>query len=160
MRKLRGLTIVGPLVLGVSACGGGGNSPTAPSAAVTTTSTTTTTTTTLPPGPITETFSGALSAGDAPCVSPASIHDGKPCRRYPFTTSNAGQFEAVLTWSDRRNDLDLELWRGTTRLISTLEVGTTERMSSNLTPGSYEVRVVYYDGSTTQGYDLRITRSN
>jgi hypothetical protein len=150
------------LALVLIGCGGGSpTAPTAPAVVVPTTTSTTTTTTTLPPAAvaITETFSGTLSAGDAPCVS-AGIHDGKPCRRYPFVASTAGPFEATLTWSDRRNDLDLELWRGGTRLISTLGVTETEQMSSNLTAGSYEVRVVYYNGSTTQTYALRITRQN
>jgi hypothetical protein len=155
MKKLYSLIV---LVL-LPACGGGGSSPTTvtPPTAV---ATTTTTTTTLAPQTIVENLGGSISAGDPTCSSPFDIHDNKPCQRYRFTPTNAGAMQATLTWSNRSTDLDLELWRGSTKLISTLSVGTTEEISSNVTPGAYELRVIYYRGETTQPYDLRLAHPN
>jgi len=82
----------------------------------------------------------------------------QPCRTYAFTTTTNGTLQVTLSWSGGV-DLDLELWRGTTRVISTLGgAGTAESMSVSLTPGSYEVRVVYFSGTSGQNYQLQIIR--
>ena len=157
MRKLLAVGFLAAL----PACGGGSTAPTTSAPPPTQVPAPTPTPAPAPsPTTIVDNLTGSLSAGDAPCSSPGSIHDAKPCQRYPFTVTNNGAMQATLTWSNRDNDLDLELWRGSTRLISTLDVITTEEISSNVSPGLYEVRVVYYQGTTTQRYDLRLARPN
>lgn len=161
MKKMMLLALLGAGAVG---CGGG---PAAPSAVTPppTVATTTTTTTTLPlpsPSPsstVRENYASALSAGNAPCSSPGSIHDDKPCRTYAFSTSREGAFAADCNWSPRDTDIDLELWRGRTRLITTLDVSNPERMSSILTPGDYEVRVVYYQGTASTFFNLTFSHS-
>ena len=109
------------------------------------------------PGPIVQTLTGTLSEGDSVCSSPGSAHDNKPCRRYPFTTTTAGELDTILTWSGSA-DLDMEAWRGSTRFISSARIGdSTDRMRTPLEAGSYEVRVVYNSGTTLANYTLQMT---
>jgi hypothetical protein len=106
-----------------------------------------------------ETMTGSVSGGDAVC-SGSSI-GGKPCRRFPFGVHHSGIVTARLDWSTRSNDLDLELWSGGTMLASSTGVGDQENVSSSVSAGaSYELRVVYYGGSTVQQFTLRVQRPN
>jgi hypothetical protein len=94
-------------------------------------------------------------------VCAGSSIGGKPCRRFAFNIYNGGALTATLTWSNRDNDLDLELWRGTTQIAESTGVSAQEQVSSTVTAGSaYELRAVYYGGSTIQNFELRVTRPN
>jgi len=108
---------------------------------------------------IDEVLSGTLSGGSTTCTDNIIP---RPCQRFTFGVHHNGTAEAVLAWSAGVNDLDLELWRGTTRLASSAGVSRTEeRVSSAVTAGSsYQWRVVYYSGSTVQGFTLTVRRPN
>jgi hypothetical protein len=149
------------MLIPLAACGGGTSGPTpvaVPTATPTPAPTPTPTPTPTPATSIRDSIAGALSAGNEGCSSPGSIHDSKPCKRYGFTVTREGPFSAELNWSPRDTDLDLELWRGSQRLIRTLDVTHPENMSSTVTPGDYEVRVVYYQGTATTFYTLVMVR--
>lgn len=107
---------------------------------------------------VSETLTGSASSGDPACTG--SSAGNKPCRRHAFTVTRSGTAVGRLTWSNRQNDLDLELWRGSTRVASSDGVTTEENVSAAVSAGSYEWRVVYYSGSTVQAYTLAVTRPN
>lgn len=109
----------------------------------------------LIPLPVTQTFSDSLGPDDG-CTNVGS-QDIRPCRRYLFSTAAGGTLRVTLTWAGN-TDLNLELWRGTTRLISVTGGGNSETMIAELPAGSYEVRVIYFSGSLTQSYQLEIDR--
>lgn len=106
-----------------------------------------------------ETFNDTISGGDPAC---GGILQREPCRRYSFGVHYTDTAEAVLTWGSGANDLDLELWQGSTRVASSASATRTEeRVSSRVNAGSsYQWRVVYYSGSTIQSYQLRVRRPN
>lgn len=108
---------------------------------------------------INETLTGTISGGDAVCTDNITP---KPCARFSFGVHHTDTAEAVLSWAGGTNDLDLELWRGTTRLASSLSASRNEeRVSSSVVAGnSYQWRVVYYSGSTVQSFTLTVRRPN
>jgi hypothetical protein len=106
-----------------------------------------------------ETLSGTVSAGEPVCAG--SSISGRPCRRFELAVHHGGTLTARLEWSTRTNDLDLELWRGSTMLASSRGVGDQESVSSAVSAGAmYELRVVYYEGATVQPFTLRVQRPN
>lgn len=108
--------------------------------------------------PITETLSGDVSGGSPTC----GTFLVKPCRTFTVSVHHGGTLEARLQWGNRSNDLDLELWSGTNQLADSHRVGTTEEfISSGVSAGStYQLRVIYYSGSTVQPFTLRVSRPN
>lgn len=111
------------------------------------------------PSPVTEMFNDSIKYGDSACAS-VGVWDGRACRQYSFTITVPGSLEALLT-SHGETDLDLELWRGSTRLdVSNSDAGDNiEGINRSLSAGVYEVRVVCFYGSTIDPteYTLRIT---
>jgi hypothetical protein len=115
--------------------------------------------TNLNPAPtiITEIQTGEISGGDS---STCGSSEPLPCHVYTVNVHNAGPLEAKLTWSGGA-DLDLELYRNDTRIANSSEAGGTEELvSSTVSAGSYQLRVIYYLGSTITKYTLRIARPN
>lgn len=114
----------------------------------------------LAPSPrtITETLTGSVSGGSPTCP----IIVVKPCQSFSLPTHHSGTLSARLTWDNRNNDLDLEVWNGTNRLASSNDVGGTEEfISTNVSSGnSYTLRVIYYSGSTVQPFSVAVTRPN
>lgn len=114
------------------------------------------------PSPVTETFNDSIKYGDSACAS-TGVWDGRACRRYSFTTTTSGMLDVSLTWRVE-TDLDLELWRGSTRLdVSAAEldgINNFEGFLRSLSAGVYELRVVCFKGSAIDPteYTLRITR--
>ena len=106
---------------------------------------------------VSETLTGTLSASSAACSGSGSGNSS--CLRHAFSVGASGTIEGRLAWSGD-NDLDLELWRGSTKVASSDGVTTTETVSTSVTAGSYEWRVVYYSGSSSQSYSLAVTRPN
>jgi hypothetical protein len=99
---------------------------------------------------VNESFTGSLSPGDGGCPGSGGTPNGKPCVRYPFTLYNNGTLFVRLTWSNSSTDLDLEYWRGASRRTSTGRDNNTETISTTISPGSYEVRVVYSSGAGSE----------
>ena len=116
----------------------------------------------VPPFPlpvtVSETLTGTASNSNAACSG--SGNGSSACVRHAFSVSASGTVEGRLTWSNVGNDLDLELWRGSTKIASSDGVTTTESVSASVTAGSYEWRVVYYSGTSSQSYSLAVTRPN
>jgi hypothetical protein len=103
-------------------------------------------------------LTGAASGGSPVCGT-GSI--AKPCAAFDIPIHHNGVLGAVLTWSSGSNDLDLELYRGTTRLASSSTATRTEEsISTQVSPGLYQLRVVYYQGSTVQNFQVRVNRPN
>lgn len=107
-----------------------------------------------PPQLVVDTFDDVIGPADDGCVN---VSEARPCRRYPFSTTTGGTLRLTLTWTGE-TDLDLELWRGSNRLISVNGSGTTERLTFDLAAGFYEVRVLHTAGDAAQSYQLQITR--
>lgn len=114
----------------------------------------------LAPSPrtLTETLTGSVSGGSPTCP----IIVVRPCQSFSLPTHHSGTLSARLTWDNRNNDLDLEVWNATTRLANSNDVGGTEEfISTNVSPGtSYTLRVIYYSGSTVQPFQVAVTRPN
>lgn len=108
---------------------------------------------------IVETLTGSVSGGDSACGG--SIGNS-PCQRFSFGVHHDGVAEAVLSWGSGINDLDLELWRGSTQLARSIGVSRNEeRVSANVQAGgTYQWRVVYWSGSTVQSFSLQVRRPN
>lgn len=104
----------------------------------------------------TDTVTGNLSGGDGTCSDGLSQ---KPCRAYPFHVSSAGSVQASLTWAEGA-DLDLTLWRGSSLIASSRGVTHTEAVSSNVSPGDYELHVTYYSGAVIANFTLTVTHPN
>jgi hypothetical protein len=105
-----------------------------------------------------QTLTGAVSGGTA---SRCGSFTTKPCATFSIPIHHAGTLEAVLSWNSGVNDLDLELYRGTTELASSNGVSRNEeRISSQVSQGMYQIRVIYYNGSTVQDFQLRVRRPN
>ena len=111
------------------------------------------------PTSVTRTLGGALGPGDDTCSSNFSAHDDRPCRRYAFTTTTRGEFDAFLTWTGPA-DLDMAIRRDSRTVFASLPVATsTDRMRTMLDPGAYEVSVVYVSGTALTDYTLRMTHA-
>lgn len=107
-----------------------------------------------PIGPQTLTFDGVISGGSPKCGT--SVFDD-PCQRHTVTVTGNGTLSAVLSWAGGTNDLDLEIWRGGSRLASSISASRNEETVSLIaSPGTYEFRVLYYSGSTIQNYRLTV----
>lgn len=104
---------------------------------------------------ISETLSGDISGSTAACGT-------RPCRTFALNMHHAGSITARLTWSNRDNDLDLEIWDGTTRIVDSAAASGTEEFVSTAISGarSFQLRVVYFSGSTIQPFQVAVTRPN
>jgi hypothetical protein len=109
------------------------------------------------PRTIQRTITGTLSGGDATCGDFLP----KACRRIFIDTHHDGTLEARLTWT-ASTDLDLELWRNGTRIASSNGVGSRLEMISSAISArtSYELRVIYYSGSSITNFSLQLTHPN
>lgn len=100
-----------------------------------------------------EVFRDSISGG-----TPTTCGD-KPCKTFTVAVHHDGRLEAELTWTDRSNDLDLQLWRGDEMLSESDDILTVrEFISADVQGGHrYELRVIYFDGSTIEEFELRVT---
>lgn len=106
---------------------------------------------------IDQVLTGTVSGGSARCGTFAT----RPCAIFNLPIHHAGTLEATLSWGSGVNDLDLELYRGTTELASSNGVSRNEeRVTSGVGPGMYQIRVIYYSGSTVQDFQVRVRRPN
>jgi predicted phage tail protein len=114
-----------------------------------------------PPAPsVLETVhSGQISGGSAPC---ATALGSQPCAIVQFAATRDGNMEAVLRWGNENTDLDLDLYRGSTRLATSgAVIGTEERISSVVQAGqTYQLRIYYWRGSTIENFTLTLRRPN
>lgn len=106
---------------------------------------------------IDQVLTGAVSGGSTRCGSVVT----KPCATFNIPVHHTGTLEATLSWNSGVNDLDLELYRGSTELASSNGVSRTEeRITSGVAQGMYQIRVIYYNGSTVQDFQVRVRRPN
>ena len=110
------------------------------------------------PATTTETLAGTVSGASPACAGSGA--GNSRCERHAFTVTASGAVDARLTWSTASTDLDLELWQGGAKIASSDGMTAQETMTATVTPGAYEWRVVYYDGSAAQPYTLAVTRPN
>jgi hypothetical protein len=111
------------------------------------------------PKQLDEVYTGQISGGD-----PTTCSDGtfiKPCRKIVLPIHNDGALSAEMDWVGGSADLDISLWRGTTRIARAVGVGSRETISSNVVGGNnYELHVTYYSGANTVEYRVRVSRPN
>jgi hypothetical protein len=102
-------------------------------------------------------LNGTVSGGSTRCGSIVT----KPCATFNIPIHHTGTLEATLSWNSGVNDLDLELYRGSTELASSNGVSRNEeRITSGVSQGMYQIRVIYYNGSTVQDFQVRVRRPN
>jgi hypothetical protein len=102
-------------------------------------------------------LNGTVSGGSSRCGSSVT----RPCATFNLPIHHAGTLEATLSWNTGVNDLDLELYRGSTELASSNGVSRNEeRITSGVSQGLYQIRVIYYSGSTVQDFQVRVRRPN
>jgi hypothetical protein len=105
---------------------------------------------------VAEEFNGPLSGGDPTCSDGVFT---KPCKIISLPIHHSGILEATMGWAGSA-DLDLTLFRGSSIIVSSRGVGSTERISTNVIAGLYELRITYYQGSMIATYNLRVNRPN
>lgn len=139
------------VLVGLSACDK--KSPAEPGAAVTTPSSSAG----LNPQTVNETIAGSVSDADPICGAAVFT---TPCKRHAFTVHHDGMIAASVTWSGGA-DIDLQLWRGFVLLEQSAGSDPIEQVSAAATAGeSYELRVVYFSGTTVTNYSLVVSRPN
>jgi matrixin len=106
-------------------------------------------------GSISETFTGALTGGEAVTCSDSIVT--RPCKVIPFTVSGSGTLSASMSWAESP-DIDLSLWKGSTFVNGSRGTTNGESFSAAVTPGAYEYHVTYYEGPGTANYTIRVTR--
>ena len=113
------------------------------------------------PAILTTTRSENVSGGDTPCSDGTGDAD-KGCKILTLDIHNPGTLEATLEWTNPTTDLDLTLWRGTTRLADSRNEFTLKEVvsSSIVTGATYELRVTYYAGSVITPFKLTVTHPN
>jgi hypothetical protein len=113
------------------------------------------------PRVIDEVLTGSVSGGSPRCGSGTSNFENGPCVRFNLPITNSGRLEARLQWDGGTNDLDLYVFRGTTRLAdSNIASRNEEFVSVDVSGGPIELRVVYYRGSTVQPFRVVVRRPN
>ncbi len=120
-----------------------------------------------PAVPITETFSGTISGGDrTSCVRLAGTFalTDAPCSVFTITSASVGRLDATLTFN--RNDalLSLDLYDVTQgRVVATGALDTSkfptysENLSSNVSPGRYELHVTVTSSSQIAAFTITTT---
>jgi hypothetical protein len=110
-----------------------------------------------PPATAPETFIGSIGPADTTCSTPVGE---RPCRIISFTPTASGLIDALLAWSSAGTDIDLFLYRDNSRIASSFaSSGFHERVFEAIEAGrAYELRIVYFSGSTVQNYTLALSR--
>ena len=103
----------------------------------------------------TDTLTGIISGGEPQCSD--GYYSQSPCRTYPLHISASGVVEATLTWPESA-DLDLALFRRGTLIVSSSGSTHTEHLSSTVSPGDYELRVLYFNSSVIANFTLTVTQ--
>lgn len=102
-------------------------------------------------------FQDAISGGDARCQTTLGQ---QPCKTFNIGVHHDGQLDAELRWSNRDNDLDLDLYQDGTRIATSGGVVTTqERITTTVRAGlAYQLRVYYWRGATIEHFTLTVRR--
>jgi hypothetical protein len=103
-----------------------------------------------------ETFTGEISGGTPRCTTRLGQ---QPCVTVNLDIHHSGTLEATLDWLPTTTDLDLDLYLATTRLANSDNISrNNEFISSQVQPGTYQLRLYYWDGSVITRYTLRVRR--
>lgn len=97
-------------------------------------------------------------------ADPANFVTGEPCTNemactdYPFTAATDVRINAELTWTIEASDFDLYVYEGDEQVATSGQTppGTSESISTTLSPGDYRVVVVAW-GVAQDTYTLTAT---